>query len=441
MKMSYNLAKWLCFLIGLGCKTQIFFLGGCIGISELVLCVVAPFVFLRDIKSLHRSGFGMLIWLFASVVLGCLVSSFVNNTPGVYTYKAFAMVYATFAALVVFHRLLQINPNGIGWYIVGYAVSSVITIWAFHPIADIQVGYIGAATTEYIVGSVMFWIKKVREFAIIPVCLIYFKTPIPYSVGMPIVYSVYSMLASSSGRSMALGTIGASALILIGGKSRKRMRFISHHLGILVISAVVIVAVFNFAYKQAATNGILGEQAYNKYQAQSSQGESAIKILMSGRKEFFLSLPACIDHPILGLGPRAEDNGGYVSDFLSKYGTPEEFAYYCYLSETVGYRALPCHSYLTSFWLWFGAPGLIFWLYVFWLIYKYYRNYIDAVPQWFGYFSLNIPMLLWDIFFSPYSWRINNGLMLCALLLSRAYAQRRILLPEFMEREARMHEN
>lgn len=440
LNKSYSRAALYSFLIGLGSKTQVYFLGGCIGISELVLVIVAPFVFFRDIKALVRNGFGVIIWLFLSVVVGCMISAYMHKTPSIYTYKALAMVYSTFAALVVFHRLLKVNHNGIGWYILGYAVSSVITIWAFHPVADINLGYMGAATKEDIIGSVMFWIKKVREFAIIPVCLLYFKTPIAYSATMPIVYSVYSLLASASGRSMALGTMGASLLILIGGKSRTRMRIISRHLGLLVLSAFVIVMIFTFAYKQAASSGFLSEQAYQKYRAQSSQGGSALKILMSGRKEFFLSLPACLDNPIWGLGPRAEDTGGYVYDFLSKYGTPEELSWYRYVAEKFGYRELPCHSFLTSFWLWFGAPGLIFWLYVFWLIYKYYKCYIGAVPQWFGYFSLNIPMFLWDIFFSPYAWRINNGLMLCALLLSRAYAIGRIRLPDSVEIEARKYD-
>lgn len=439
MNRTYKVYGFLSFLVGLGCKTQIFVFG-CIGISELILFVAAPIVLFRDFRDLRRDGFLPIVILSFCAMVGCVLSGWINHSGVVPTYKAFAMIYSTIATIVVMHRLLKVNPNGLGLYVLGYAISSVITIWAFHPKADVQIGFLGAQTSDELMGSVMFWIKKVREFAIIPICLWYLRSPSWYSVAMPVVYSVYCMAVSSSGRSMALGTLGATILILIGGKCRKRMRLVSRHLLALVIVALLGILLFKGAYKYAALNGYMGEVAYAKYLAQSKMGDSALKILISGRKEFFISLPACIEHPILGLGPRPMDEEGYVERFLSEYGTPEELRYHQYCRMTFGISAVPCHSYITSFWLWFGIAGLLFWGYVIYLNYLYFRRYISDVPQWYGYFALNLPMLFWDMFFSPYNWRVNTGVIITALLIVKAIGERRMLLPWALEQEARRYD-
>lgn len=439
MNRSYQRYGLLAFLIGLGCKTQIFVFG-CIGISELVVFLVAPFILVKDFQSLRRDGFLPIVILSFCTMMGCVLSGLINHSGSVPTYKAFAMIYSTIATIVVMHRLLKVNPNGIGLYVLGYAISSVITIWAFHPKADIQVGFLGAQTSDELMGSVMFWVKKVREFASIPICLWYFRTPSWYSISMPIVYSIYCMAASSSGRSMALGTMGATILILIGGKCRHRMKLVSRHLFILIGVGILSVLAFKGAYTYAAINGYIGETARVKYLAQSKMGDSALRILMSGRKEFFISLPACIEHPIIGLGPLPLDKGGYVERFLSEYGTPEEHGYHLYCQRMFGLSTVPCHSYITSFWLWFGIAGLVFWLYVIYLCYGYFRHYISAIPQWYGYFALNLPMLFWDMFFSPYNWRLNTGVIITALLIAKAMGERRMQLPYAQEMEAQRYD-
>lgn len=437
--MRRKTAAWCGFLIGLGSKTQIF-LFGCIGISELVLFLIAPFVLLRKLNELKRDGFLPVLSLFILAMVGCLISSRYNHAQFVATYKTFAQVYATFAAVIVFHSLLKSNVQSVGLYVLGYAISSIITIWAFHPRADIEIGYLGMQTSEDMMGSVMFWIKKVRELAVVPVCLWYFKTPLAYSVSMPIAYSIYAMLASSSGRSMALSTMGASALTFLGRKSRTRMRKISKNLWVILLVLFGMLFVFRASYKAAALGGILGEEARNKYVAQTSQGDGFLKILMSGRKEFFISLGACLDHPIIGLGPNPVDKDGYVYNYLQKYGTRSEFFYYKNEIHPFFRLPIPCHSYITSFWLWFGVFGLTFWIYVAWMAFRYFRYNVSAVPQLFGFFSLFIPTLLWDMFFSPYGWRLNNGLIIAALVFVDSVSRGRILLPFETETEAQAYD-
>lgn len=438
--MKSKTAIQLAFLIGLGAVTQVY-LYGCIGISELVMFLVAPVILCKDLTKLKRDGFGIVLVMLLFVMFGCLLSSWLNKSPIVFVIKSFAQLYSTFAAIIIFHRLFRANPRSLGWFFLGSAISEIIAIFVFHPVDDVHTGITAPATIADITGGVLFWSAKVRNFAILPIILSYLRIPLMYSVVAPLGIATFAMFASASGRAIALTGMCASGIMAIGGKTRRRMAWIGRHLLLLMIGGVVIVAIFRMVYKYSASSGMLGEEAYNKYRQQSAMGESSLRILMSGRKEFFLSLPACIDHPILGLGPKCEDDGNYVYDFLSKYGTNDEFAYYVRTAYTQGYRGLPCHSHITSFWLWFGLPGLIYWLYIIYLIYYWFRRCTSAVPQWFGYFAFMIPKLFWDMFFTPYNSRIGWGVMIAALLMARLIANGKMSLPYDMIIEAQKHEN
>ena len=131
-----------------------------------------------------------------------------------------------------------------------------------------------------------------------------------------------------------------------------------------------------------------------------------------------------------------------MEDFLRDYGAYEDFQNLVQRRmywEGRGYSTvgiLPGHSHVITFWLWYGVFGLLLWLYVLWLIYKFFTQYVDVVPQWFGYFAITISSSLWSIFFSPYSQRILFPLLFCALIYVRNIANGRLCLSPEMQREA-----
>ena len=204
--------------------------------------------------------------------------------------------------------------------------------------------------------------------------------------------------------------------------------------------------VFKTVYSFTAKNGYLGYEAQKKYLNQTTEGESALKLLMAGRMELFCCLGACIDRPIFGFGPKAEDTDGYVPRYLAKYGAEEDYITYMNRIENMArqglyvYRPLPVHSFIAMFWVYYGIVGLIIWMYVLWLIFNYFRQYASAVPQWYGYISLFSPFVVWDIFFSPYGGRLSVPMLIVCILYARAIYERKLLLPLCMELEARKYE-
>jgi hypothetical protein len=172
-------------------------------------------------------------------------------------------------------------------------------------------------------------------------------------------------------------------------------------------------------------------------------GDSALAILMAGRMELFCGVMACMDRPLIGFGPKGEDTNGYVERYLSKYGTPEDYQTFVnvmYERRRRGlevYIPIPSHSYISFFWVYYGIVGLILWLYVLWLCFKYLHSYAQCIPQWYGFIAFSIASFFWNVFFSAFDARITVPAMISCVLFARAVYEQRAMLPEKMEAEAR----
>ena len=179
-------------------------------------------------------------------------------------------------------------------------------------------------------------------------------------------------------------------------------------------------------------------------QVHCAEKKGAIDLLVSGRKEFFIALTAIVDHPFVGFGPRAEDRNGYTERFLRKYGGHDALAAYAYYQLQYAARGLrpqiPTHSHIMSAWLWCGLPGMLFWAWILYFMYRHIRYHMSSIPQWYGYFALAIPSMLWSIFFNPIGNRTVLPLLMVCMMFARAVSKGAILLSWEMEMEARKHD-
>lgn len=214
----------------------------------------------------------------------------------------------------------------------------------------------------------------------------------------------------------------------------------------IMVSGFFLSIVFKWCYSLAAANGYLGYDAQEKYIRQTRVSDSSLALLMAGRMEFFCGVMACLDRPILGFGPFGEDRDGYVERYLNKYATDEDYrkfikvTYERVLKRGDFYRVIPTHSHIAMFWVYYGLPGLFVWLYVLWMMFRYYRKDAHVVPHWYGFMAVTSGSVLWDIFFSPFAGRILIPTMICCMLFARAIQNRKICLPYEMEMEARKYD-
>ena len=426
----------LLFLIGTFSMTQVRIIGS-IGLSEFAFFIAAPFVFARNYTLLKRDGFVTALNLSLLSLLGCWVASIYNNIEWPFLLRGCASAYSIFAGIVCYHHLLRENNAGIKWFLVGFCLTGVINTFFLQTSVESSL-YAGNATgveaAEGIMSSPIYWIKRLTPFVALPYRGWYLSTPLVYCVMAPLSMALFAILTSESGRSAALGMMGATAMILLGGKSVRRMQSISRHFVRYLILAIVAILIANLGYRWSATSGVLGEKAQVKYERQTHGSSSILKLLMGGRLAFFVGVYAGCKQPIVGYGPWAVDNYGYMQDFLAKYGTEEDYKEYIdnsvFFTNKVAY--IPAHSHIIGSWISNGIFGLIFWLYVIYKILEFIRKNLGAVPQWYGLLAAGMPPLLWDIFFSPYTSRMYFPFYFTMLLFANAIAKGRIPMPPAM---------
>ncbi len=440
-------ALWL-FLIGLGSMTQIHVVGS-IGISELAIFLIAPFVFIKDYRILKSDGFMPFLGLSLLTCMGCIVSSCANKTPLIFALKGFAHPYAIFAVTVLIHRLLRNDFYAFKWCLLGSFLTNIVSVFVFRPDTyTVSAGgrLEGNEATAHMMTNPLFWTGRIKQALLLPFQMFYLKVPILCTMFCIFVtVGVALMFSHGSGRAQAIVSFLTFLFILIGGKARRQMKQIGKNFIFVILVMAVALVAFKSVYAYAAKNGILGVEAQQKYYRQTREGTSILRILMAGRMEFFCGVGACLHHPLLGFGPKGEDREGYVETYLNEYGSSEDYSNFVQdianrrkRGESV-YIAIPAHSHIAMFWIYYGIIGLILWLYVYYLMFKAINGWISAVPQWYGFMAFGISSAFWDILFNPFSNRIGMPLLVSCILFSKMVVEKKMFLPVDMEMEAQKY--
>ncbi len=443
---SRRTASFLLFTLGLGSLTQIYFLG-CVSLSELAIFPIAPILYILKFGELRRLEFTKFINMLFLVVVSLLLSSWYNETAWPFVIKSFAVIYSVWSYFIVLALLFKSNMNGLRWFLIGVFISSIITIFVFNPTAQVSesgFAYVGATEVDEVVGGALFWTEKFKQLIQIPLGGFYYQFPVVAAILTPVIYIIVAISTTVSGRASAVAFIMSGVMILIGQKKRIMMGTIGRHFFLFFFLGIVSLFIIKQSYVFAAKNGILGADAQSKYESQTRRGSGFLTMLMSGRMGFFTAIPAALDRPIIGYGPYAEDKEGYASRFIMEYGDVQDIQEYLVAEQrafAVGYRRrIPTHSYIMGAWVHYGIMGLIFYLWVLYLLYQHIKLYSSAIPQLYGYFSMLIPYTLWNIFFSPFNNRWEFAMLMVCIFYARSIGKGLIRLPEEMELEARKYD-
>lgn len=424
--MNEQRACWWMFFLGLFIRTQVHLIGY-IGLSELVVVFVAPLIFVNNYAAMKRDGMMPIMNLAVMAIVGCVLSSLINGSGFACFIRGFAQTYTTWAALVVGYYLLKGNLMSYRWFVLGGFLSGILSIYIMQGASATMGGVdrTGEEAVEAVKTGVLFWKNRIFPVINLPVSMFYLQCPYLYSVIAPMVYAGLSLLFSEgSGRGSFVVSMMSCILILLGGRKGRWLIKIKRNIWLILVIGVIALGGIKFAYSWAAETGRLGEKAVRKYRDQTQRGTDILSILISGRTDFFVGLYACLQKPIVGHGPWPQDTEGYRVYFLTKYGTEEEIKNAIEFSLRYSERTIPAHSHLVGYWLEYGILGLPFWLYVLWLMFRYFRQDVDIVPGLYGLLALGIPGVIWGILFSPYSSRVGIPIMISALVLIHAQALR-----------------
>lgn len=416
----------LLFLIGCFSKTHITLIGS-LGISEVFILLFAPIIFIRNVNLFRREKVMTLINLAFFWFVGAFISDLAIGSPFPVAIRGIAHPLMLLSSIICIYPLLRKDLDGLKWIILGFAFSEIISIFAFqsHLSGGIEAG--SAEAIDKVVGYKLFWVGKATAIGELPIKGWYFEMPGIYSKFVPLGLATFAL--ASGARSEFLAQMVSWILLMMGGKNIRRIQNMGRRTVYLLLALMVLGPVAKTIYKTAAKSGWMGESEEKKLEVQTKTGDSALKLIMSGRSDFFVSLLAALDRPILGWGSHAIDYNDYYADFLRRFGDAEDAQKYeLQLQMSNGVHFLPMHSHVTGFWAWHGIMGLVFWLYALWLITATLMKRIGVYPPYFGYLALVIPIMVWHILFSPFGLRTDKALLLVVCVIVRNIQQRRILV-------------
>lgn len=427
--------RWLWFIIGLGGELQILF---SLSISETIILCLAPFFIVEEFYAMRRSGFRTCFYMTILPFVGCIIACAMNRTELIYALRGLAATASIPCVVVVAHRLFRKDMNGYKWYFVGNLISLILGTFVFQNYGLVEAssgGPAGVAASEVLMSSPLYWIQRLGSLIALPSTGWYCNMPLVYSVLAPLFMAAFSLKTSASGRSAALGWGGSALLVLIAGKRRSSIKKVSKYFWVVVICGICSLLAMKAVYKMAALSGWMGENSREKYEIQTRGGDDLLQLLMGGRSTSFVGLLAVADKPIVGFGPWAVDDKGYYEEFYSRYASAEDFIELAYARQGISFNLIECHACWLQFWVWYGLIGMVFWLYVVFVIFRYLRHDCWVVPQWFFWLGAGAPSVLWMIFFSPYTTRVLTPIMLVGYLMVRAVRNGWVCMPVEMIKE------
>jgi len=430
---------FLWFGLGLGSELQLVY---SLGVSELAILCAAIVMLPSEYKHMRRTGVAKLFLLSLLTIFGCAVASVVNHTAPAFVLRGMAVLCILSSAIVVTHYLLRKDPGGVKWYFLGNAISLIVCTFIFKKSVEVSMSG-GIGDIESIMSGQLYWTQRLSPWILLLTRGWYIHMPRILNVAAPLCCVAVTVLMSGggSGRSAALTMLAFAAIALIGGTRQNTMIRLKKYFWLLITVAVMGLGIISGVYRIMAVSGALGEKARDKYEMQT-QGEGGIvRLIIGGRGDSFVGLLACRDKPLVGWGPWPKDPGWrYRIEFVRRFGTGKDYddmekLFLAYGGESIG---LASHSHITEFWVCFGILGLVFILYVLFVIIRFIRQDAHVVPQWFGWLACGIPGWVWHIFFSPFAARIALPMFVVACLLARAVRRRQLQLPLEMIEEMNM---
>jgi hypothetical protein len=402
------------FLTGLG--SQLFVrLIGYLAFTEVFFLVMLP-VKLRAIMVAVASTPTAAIFTILGVLwmIGSVVADVVNGSPfeilarGVS--RSVFLVLDVICLLALWRKKLQ----KIEFFLIGYPLSMFASRYVFKSGAE---EWLGAETTDFsnwkantsylVVGVLFMVVARYYRRAPLLVAAITFTTGV-FCTGM-------------GSRAFGLSQIVAAVLMVVfpgGSRSgeadlvavvRKRQGLIFKVAVGALVGLATIYGVGKF-YKAATRTGWLGQKEMQKLE---DQERSKGGVLVGGRFGFFVGVWAAAHKPFVGHGSWPLDTYGYTGQVADLFEVETQDV----KAMTKRLYWIPTHSAVIGGWVEHGIFGLLFWLFVLYVLFVNFPRAAVVFPAQAGLYALIFADLFWHVLFSPAGHRVILAAKIVSMLL------------------------
>jgi hypothetical protein len=345
-----------------------------------------------------------ILWLIGAIVTDAYVNNnIIDSLKGQFNIIFFFLLFP------YIYWLLFDKPSRLIYYLLACAIASVPNYYLLGASGEEDFGLMGEDIWLY--------------YSFVPVAVgiiawLYFKSKIKTKIASLSMFCFGLFMLFHNSRNVLL-TMAMAAVVLFNIDNLSCSNF-SHKL-YKYRTSIVRICVFLFlgillvdnVYGTLAENGILGEYAYNKYMHQKYETGG----LHSSRLETFMGMELIMKSPIIGYGSFARDKGdGFHMQFATEHNT--EYVPWPLPTE----RFLPGHSHLVGYWMNHGILGGVFWLYVLWLMWRFFQSgAILYEKRMIAGILMVFTANVWDIFFSPFGDRVGMAFFLMYIVIIYKY--------------------
>lgn len=332
-----------------------------------------------------------ILWL-----IGTIISNLVNHTEMMDSLKGVFFVLILIMIIPPVYGLVQEKPERVLLFYIGSGISALYGKYfaATEGIreslaSDVYQFYAYAA----FVGSIVF--------------VLYYKGKRKLAILIMEAMAVVTLFHASRNFFLNTSIAAIILLIILNGKGSINAQRISFKKKIPVVLMFGLIAAFGVSvvYEDLASNGVLGEAAYEKYVRQSQGGN----LLEGGRQETFMGIELITMKPIFGWGSYAKDTWGFKAKYAAKHG--REYHDFGYDPE------LPAHSHVVNAWMQNGILGGLFWFFIIIMMAKaFISGSLLYEPRILGLLVFKCVAEMWDWAFSPFGDRVSFCFIFLTLL-------------------------
>lgn len=400
--------KFAAFLLGLGTRLQVQIIGY-MPFTEIFLLLAFPF-FLPRIQSsgaMRRTAWCvplLLIWLTSLVA-----SDLYRHTQWSLSARGIARIVIFLVAIPYFTWFLRRNCyDKVLWWTIGTLPSFALSAYIFRGgVHEGRAMVYGDADIKYDTH----W-GGVLGIAIVIFCLLMYHRSriLCYLANIALGFFHIANSMRSTGAYTILSVVITAALNLMRGRQRRAVQVRRIAVWKLVVVGLAVAGVSQGIlawYSESARLGHFGERARTKFE---SQIRNKFGLLAGGRPEFVGGLLAISESPIIGYGSWPLDHDRVFARACEIMEVKLSPQYY-----STGYPLIPTHSHILGAWVESGILGILFWLYILWIATRaIYFPIRDEARLRFWIVSSCLP-LIWAIFFSPISARLETSFLLGAV--------------------------
>lgn len=397
----------IAFLLGLGSRLNVRLIGY-LPFSELAVLLAVPFLLpqLSSREVLKRTKWTLPLaglWL-----ISLALTDAYRATDWSLSARGIARIVVFLAAIpFAVYFLRRGTYEKLWWFTVGVVPSIVLSAFVFR--SGVHEG------RELVYGDAMInwkthWTGLAANAAGLGMLASY-RRGHAYAYAISFGMALLNLVKGSRSEAgmLILGPLITMAYNTVASRGQgTRRRIGSFGISVAAVAALGFAGLIYYGYSYAASEGLLGEREFSRYQNQS---RNAFGLFVGGRPAILSSYLAISESPFIGYGSWPMDKWGFNAKGLELAGKKPPGDLY-----KRGYPLIDSHSHIGQAWVESGISGAIFWIYVFWLMAQSIIQPIQDERRLRLAVSTAAMSFCWHILFSPIASRLELSLTLGTIL-------------------------